>query len=118
MLKNIFADLHIHIGRDFKKNHVKISASPELTISNILKEASRHKGIELIGVVDCHAPNVLAEIQSLLDEEIAYELQDGGIRFEHVTLLLGSEIEVYDEYSKGPFHVLVFLPTIEMMSKF
>lgn len=118
MLKNIFADLHIHIGRDYKQNHVKISASPELTISNILKEASRHKGIELIGVVDCHAPNVLAEIQSLLDRDIAYELQDGGIRFEHVTLLLGSEIEVYDEHSQGPFHVLVFLPTMKKMHEF
>lgn len=118
MLNNIFADLHIHIGRDYKQNHVKISASPELTISNILKEASRRKGIELIGVVDCHAPNVLAEIQSLLDDGVAFELQDGGIRFEHVTLLLGCEIEVYDEDSKGPFHVLVFLSTMEKMSEF
>lgn len=118
MLHHIFADLHIHIGRDFKQNHVKISASPNLTISNILKESSRHKGIELIGVVDCHAPNVLAEIEALLDEGIASELTDGGIRFEEVTLLLGSEIEVYDEDSQGPFHVLIYLPTLEKMHQF
>lgn len=118
MLKNIFADLHIHIGRDYKQNHVKISASHELTMPNILKEASRNKGIGLIGVIDCHAPNVLAQLRQLIDEGIAYELKDGGIRFEDVTLLLGSEIEVYDEHSQGPFHVLIFIPTIEKMNEF
>lgn len=118
ILKKIFADLHIHIGQDYKQQHVKISASPKLTITSILKEASRYKGIELIGVIDCHSPNVLAEIESLLDAGIAYELTDGGIRFEDVTLLLGSEIEVFDEHSQGPFHVLIYLPTIEKMWHF
>lgn len=118
MLKSIFADLHIHIGRDFKNNPVKISASNFLTLTNILKEASRNKGIELIGIVDCHAPNVIEEIKHLLDNDQAEELQEGGIRFEDVTLLLGSEIEVYDEFSQGPFHVLIFLPTLSRMEQF
>src|SRR5690625_3882766 len=118
MLKSIFADLHIHIGRDFKNNPVKISASNFLTLTNILKEASRNKGIELIGIVDCHAPNVIEEIRLLLDNNQAEDLQEGGIRFEDVTLLLGSEIEVYDEFTQGPFHVLVFLPTLSRMEQF
>lgn len=118
MLKNIFSDLHIHIGQDYKQQHVKISASPSLTIRNILKEASQRKGIELIGIVDCHSPNVLKEIETLCSEGRAKELLDGGIRFENVTLLLGSEIEVYDDCSHGPFHVLIFLPTIEKMKHF
>lgn len=118
MIKNIFADLHIHIGRDYKGNHVKISASHQLKLENILIEASRYKGIELIGIIDCHAPNVLYELKQLLDEGKAKELKEGGIRFEDVTLLLGSEIEIYDEASQGPFHVLVFLPTMNAMQLF
>lgn len=118
MLKTIFADLHIHIGRDMYGHPVKISASPKLTITNILEESSRFKGIDLIGVVDCHAPNVLEEIEMLIDKERAKEIEGGGIRFEKVTLILGSEIEIYDDDSSGPFHVLVFLPTLEAMHKF
>lgn len=118
MLTNIFADLHIHIGRDEKNKHVKISASPQLTLTNILKEASRHKGIDLIGIIDCHVPAVLDELDLLIKEGQAYELQGGGIRFEEVTLLLGSEIEVNDENSRGPFHVLVYFPTLSNMRQF
>lgn len=116
-INHIYADLHIHIGHDLYQNPVKISASPQLTLTNILKGASRHKGIELIGIVDCHAPNVLTEIERLLTNGQAYELQDGGIRFEQVTLLLGVELEINDENSKGPFHVLVYVPTLEKMKK-
>lgn len=118
MLKNIFADLHIHIGSDAQQNPIKISASKHLTLRNILQTANKEKGIELIGIVDGHVPNILKEIHSLITTEDAYELADGGIRFQNVTLLLGSEIEVYDEYSKGPYHVLIFLPTLETMFYF
>lgn len=118
MFKRIFADLHIHIGRDLYGRHVKISASPHLTLRNILEEASRHKGIELIGVIDCHVPAVLEEIEGLVDRKEAEVLQDGGLRFESVTLLFGTELEIFDEFSSGPFHVLVYFPTIEKMSYF
>lgn len=118
MLKNYFADLHIHIGRDMYQKPVKITGAKSLTLTNVLKEASRRKGIELIGVIDCHAPAVQEEIRGLIRQQQARELADGGIRFESATLLLGSEIEVYDEYSKGPIHVLVFFPTLEKMEGF
>lgn len=118
MFKHIFADLHIHIGSDHKQNPVKISGSKNLTLRNILQVASEEKGIELIGIVDSHVPNILIEIKELLSSGEANELSDGGIRYQNVTLLLASEIEVYDEYSQGPFHVLVFLPTIATMTNF
>src|SRR5699024_1417656 len=41
-----------------------------------------------------------------------------GIRFENVTLILGAEIEVYDEHCKGPLHTLCFFPTLEKMRQF
>lgn len=110
--------MHIHIGRDIFNKPVKITASKNLTITNILKEASRNKGIQLIGVIDCQSPNVQLELKKLIDQELAYELNDGGIRFEEVTLLLGSEIEVYDENCRGPIHVLCFLPSLVEMEKF
>ncbi|WP_096270521.1 endonuclease Q family protein [Paucisalibacillus globulus] len=118
MMNSFFADMHIHIGRDIFDKPVKITASKNLTITNILIEASRNKGIKLIGVIDCQSPNVQLELKQLLEKGLAYELEDGGIRFEEVTLLLGSEIEVYDENCKGPIHVLCYLPNIKEMEQF
>lgn len=118
MLTSYFADMHIHIGRDIFDKPVKITASKSLTITNILKESSRNKGINLIGVIDCQSPAVQLELKQLIQAGQAYELADGGIRFEEVTLLLGSEIEVYDENCRGPIHVLCFLPTLKEMELF
>src|SRR5699024_10101378 len=118
MLKSFFADMHIHIGRDMYNHPVKITGAKTLTLTNVLKEASRHKGIHMVGVIDSHAPAVQQEIKELMKTGYAYELADGGIRFENATLILGAEIEVYDENCRGPIHVLCFLPTLEKMEKF
>jgi len=118
VLRPYFADLHIHIGRDIDHNPVKITASKHLTLTNILLEASERKGIELIGIVDTQSPAVQREIKTLIDHQEAYELVDGGIRFQNVTMLLGVEIELYDANCHGPIHVLCFLPTLEKMKKF
>lgn len=117
-LANYFADLHIHIGRDMHNKPVKITGARNLTLTNILIEASRHKGMDMIGVIDCHVPNVQREIIQLLEDGRAVELEDGGIRFENVTLILGSEIEIYDEFCQGPIHILTFLPNIKAMVEF
>lgn len=118
MLTSYFADMHIHIGRDIYDRPVKITGSKILTLTNILKEASRNKGIHLIGVIDSHAPAVQEEIKQLIHKGDAKELPDGGIRFEEVTLLLGSEIEVYDEHCQGPIHVLCYFPKLKDIEKF
>lgn len=107
-----FADMHIHIGRDIYDQPVKITGSKKLTLTNILKEASRNKGIHMVGVIDSHAPAVQEEIKQLIHSGEAIELANGGIRFEEVTLILGSEIEVYDEFCQGPLHVLCYFPTL------
>ncbi|WP_249871926.1 endonuclease Q family protein [Oceanobacillus saliphilus] len=117
-MNSYFADMHIHIGRDMYNKPVKITASKNLTLTNILLESSRNKGIDMIGVIDCHAPAVQQEIKHLIDNGDARELSDGGIRFEKVTLLLGSEIEIYDENCKGPIHVLCYFPTMDRMEMF
>ena len=47
-----------------------------------------------------------------------YELPEGGLRYQNVTVIPGSEIEIYDEHCHGPIHVLAFFPTIEVMKSF
>ena len=79
MLTSYFADMHIHIGRDIYNKPVKITGSKHLTLTNILIEASRNKGIHLIGVIDRHAPAVQEEIKQLIEQGTARELGDGGI---------------------------------------
>lgn len=117
-LNSYFADMHIHIGRDIYNKPVKITAAKNLTLTNVLKEASRRKGIQMIGVIDGQSPAVQQEINELIEAGSAYELKNGGIRFEQVTLLLGAEIEVYDDLCQGPLHVLCYFPTLEKMSQF
>ncbi|MFD1039216.1 endonuclease Q family protein [Virgibacillus byunsanensis] len=118
MLQSYFADMHIHIGRDMYNKPVKITGAKSLTLTNILKEASRNKGIHMVGVIDSHAPAVQQEIKDLIKAGKAEELLEGGIRFEKVTLLLGSEIEIYDELCQGPIHVLCYFPTLRKMELF
>src|SRR5699024_12871587 len=97
---------------------VEIADDKDLTLTNILKEASRRKGIVMIGVIDCHAPNVQKEIQNLINIGDAIELKDGGIVFEQVTVIPGAEIEIYDEHCCGPIHVLCYFPNLQQISSF
>ncbi|WP_263621966.1 endonuclease Q family protein [Halobacillus litoralis] len=78
-------------------------------------EASRTKGLDLIGIIDAQAPAVMDEIESLIQTGQASELEEGGISFEQTVLLLGSEVEIYDASCSGPLHVLCYFPTIEKM---
>lgn len=116
-MKSVFADLHIHIGRTENGIPVKISGSRDLTFRNIAHEASRRKGIELIGIIDCQSPAVQHDMMTYMDQGEMEELAGGGIRFENTTVLLGSEIEVRDP-GLGPAHLLAYLPTLETMRAF
>lgn len=118
MLKTFFADLHIHIGRDLLNKPVKITGSKDLTLTRILQEASRRKGLDLIGIVDCHVPTVQEELKELMATGQAVALEQGGIQFESVTLILGVELEIYDQNCQGPIHVLCYFPYLESMFQF
>ncbi|MCM3389492.1 endonuclease Q family protein [Ureibacillus chungkukjangi] len=118
MLKEIYADLHIHIGRTEKGRAVKITGSNNLTLKNILETATSRKGLDLIGIIDCQSPEVIEELEQLVQDGKARELTEGGVRYENTTLILGSEIEIYDENCHGPIHVLAYLPSIERMREF
>src|SRR5699024_12017400 len=81
-------------------------------------ETSQRKGIELIGIIDCHAPHVQEELEQLIATNQAEELTLGGIKYENTTLILGTEIEVNDENCLGPVHVLSYFPYLSQMKKF
>lgn len=113
-LQPYYADLHVHIGRSQDGQHVKISGSKELTFRNIAREASERKGIELIGIIDCHSPAVQLDIMNCLHTGEMEEIAGGGIKYRDTTILLGAEMEVKEE-GGGPFHLLGYLPNLEAM---
>jgi uncharacterized protein (TIGR00375 family) len=117
-LKDYIADLHIHIGRTRLGAAVKITAAPSLTLKSIIHYANNIKGIDIVGVIDCHVEEVLNEIEDDIENGVAFELEGGGIHYSGVTLLLGSEIELYDNNCHGPIHILAYLPTISAMREF
>ncbi|WP_372629224.1 endonuclease Q family protein [Cohnella sp.] len=115
-LSPYFADLHVHIGRSQDGQPVKISGSRNLTFRQIAEEASERKGIELVGIIDCHSPAVQKDILDCLHSGEMEEVPGGGIRYRKTTLLLGAEMEVKEE-GGGPFHLLVYLPTLQAMQE-
>lgn len=116
-LNEYYVDLHIHIGRTEKGKPVKISGAKDLTFFNIAREASERKGIEVVGIIDCHSPPVQEEIEEYLERGEMEELDGGGIRYNRATVILGSEIEVKDP-GRGAAHLLAYLPDLASMKSF
>lgn len=118
-LNSFFVDLHIHLGATSTGKPVKITASKSMTLENVLNVACDVKGLDLIGIIDCHVPEVLLQLQELVNRGECIEKEQGGLYYkEKITLILGSEIEVYDERSNGPIHVLVYFPYLKIMELF
>ncbi|QIC04437.1 TIGR00375 family protein [Brevibacillus sp. 7WMA2] len=114
MMSSFFADLHIHIGGTMSGKAVKITASRKMTLHSILEEASERKGMEIIGVIDAHAPEVQAELQELIDRKMAIAHPDGGIYYKRTLLLLGCEVEI-KEPNRGEAHFLCYMPDLRRM---
>ncbi len=64
-MKEIFADLHVHIGRSENGKPIKITAARSLNFANIAKECADRKGIQMVGIIDCASPYVIEDIQTL-----------------------------------------------------
>lgn len=116
-LNTYYGDFHIHIGATSQGKPVKISGSKQLTFAAIAEEASTRKGLDMVGIIDCHAPGVLEDIAMLLDQGEMTELAGGGIRFRQTTIMLGTEIEIREE-GYGVAHVLCYMPSYQAMRHF
>ena len=108
-MPNVYADLHIHIGRTSAGQPVKITAARDLTFENIAKECATRKGIDLAGIVDCGSPAVIQDIDSLVEAGEMVELPSGGLRYrDSTTILLGCEIETVEDDGSTSHHVSYF----------
>ncbi len=116
-MNDFFVDLHIHIGQTVSGRPVKISGSKDLTLLKIAEVAAVEKGMQMIGIIDCHVPEIQHELRELVNSGIMIELPQGGLLYQDMTIILGSEIEIMDEGYK-PVHYLCFFPTIELISSF
>jgi len=114
-----YGDFHVHVGRTRSGKPVKITGARSLTIEGILEYAANRKGLDIVGVIDCHVPEVIDELKALIQQGDLAELEEGGLRYKDGTVLIaGSEIEINDEHCKGPVHVLAFFPTLAQMELF
>ncbi len=118
----IFADLHVHIGRSEAGKPIKITAAKSLNFANIAKECADRKGIQVVGIIDCASPYVIEDIEEFLKTGEAYELEDGGIIYkDKVCILLGSEVETSEKGRNGKCgsaHNVCFFPHLEDIKKF
>lgn len=111
-------DLHVHIGRSGSGRPVKITAARDLTFENIAAECARRKGIDVVGIVDCASPPVLADIVALVEAGEMVEQPGGGLRYgERVTVILGAEFETY-EPGGGQSHHVSYFPTLAALQAF
>ncbi|MBT2693328.1 endonuclease Q family protein [Bacillus sp. ISL-55] len=117
-MQEYFVDLHIHIGRTKSGRAVKITGAKSLTFSNIIRHARDYKGLNMIGVIDSHSPEVLEEMEDLLTAGELVEHPEGGLNYGGMSVILGSELEINDESTRGPIHVLCYLPSLQRMRIF
>lgn len=121
-MEEIFADLHVHIGRSENGKPIKITAARSLNFANIAKECADRKGINVVGIIDCASPYVIEDIENFLKAGEAYEIEDGGIIYkDKVCILLGSEVET-SEVSRngkcGAAHNICFFPHLSDIKAF
>lgn len=106
-MQEVYADLHIHIGRA-EGQPVKITASSQLTLENIIFKAAPLKGLDMVAVVDAGSLAVSAEIEALLDRGKISELPRGGFLASNgVVLILACESEC-----REGVHIISYLPDL------
>lgn len=118
----VFADMHVHIGRSQSNKPIKITAAKSLNFANIAKECNEKKGIEIVGIIDCASPYVIEDIEEFLKCGEAYEIEDGGIIYkDKICIILGSEIETSEVGRNGKCgsaHNLCYFPHLKDIKAF
>lgn len=124
-LTEIKADLHVHIGW-IAERAIKVPASRDLTVEEILKQA-RAEGIQLLSLVDGLSPLVRAKFKQLRDAGLLLPLPEGGLLWENAVVVIpAAEVETVDFVSaternrRGTVytHILVYFPDLESLNLF
>lgn len=110
-------DLHVHIGSSLQGEPIKITASPRLTLTSIIKGGMQRKGLTMVGIVDAASPPVIDDLEYLLTKGELEEMEEGGFVTPFGEVLIGgSEVEVKEE--DGMAHFLSFLPSLKRLKAF
>lgn len=121
-MEEVYADLHVHIGRSENGKPIKITAARSLNFANIAKECADRKGIQIVGIIDCASPYVIDDIEKFLRSKDAIEIKDGGIIYKNkVCILLGSEVETSEVGRNGKCgsaHNICFFPFLSDIKAF
>lgn len=121
-MKEVYVDMHVHIGGNSEGLPVKITASRDLNFENIANESLYKKGIQFVGIIDCASPRVLKDIHTFLKQKKAFELENGGIIYDgKICIILGAEVEtseINDEGKTGSAHNLCYFPHLKDIENF
>lgn len=109
-----YADLHIHLGRGGSCRVIKVAASRDMTLANILEESFRRKGLDMVGVVDMATTGGLEELLSLMERGEVAPVDGGGFSYHgRLTLIPGAEVELEAPRGAKPgrsAHFIAYVP--------
>ncbi|UWG99003.1 endonuclease Q family protein [Dehalobacter sp. DCM] len=111
-----YADLHIHIGRSLDGKAVKITASPNLTLPEVIRVSRDIKGLHMIGIVDSHTRGVIRDYNELIAQGFLHAISGGGYQSGNLVIIPGIEAEL--QVGHGHAHFLVYFPTITVLQEF
>ncbi len=112
-MRNVYADLHVHIGSAGGRA-VKITASRKMDLHSVLYEAAPRKGLDMVGIVDAGSILVSAEIEAMLKTGELREHPRGGMTARNGVLLIPAcEVE-----SREGVHLIIYLPHLESIKAY
>lgn len=112
-MRNVYADLHVHIGSAGGKA-VKITASRKMDLQSVLYETAPRKGLDMVGIVDTGSILVSAEIEAMLKTGELREHPRGGMMARNGVLLIPAcEVE-----SREGVHLIIFLPHMQSIKAY
>lgn len=121
-MREVFVDMHVHIGANRNGEIVKVTASKDLNFENIANESANRKGINFVGIIDCMSPRVIEDIYSFLEKGEAFELEEGGIIYNNkICIILGAEVEtseINEDGKTGSAHNLCYFPHLKDIVNF
>ncbi|HLT57442.1 MAG: endonuclease Q family protein [Limnochordales bacterium] len=96
---------------------MKIAASAAMTLTAVLEECRRRKGIDLVAVVDAASPGVQADMAALAAAGRLVPQPDGGLRYGDGPVLIPAvELEIGGE-GRGPAHYVLYLPDLDAVGR-